>query len=300
MSRLPPRGLLSGWLMIETFMAEARAICSKGWWITLLGLVCCAAEVDVLESSGTFAPPMDASPVASTEEDGSSPTPLDGDAGFLYPDVWEAGIYPPLDASAGPTWTTCDPGGSIFERGRSGDSCQFTRETGCTELLPDCTQRTAKCVNGVLLLAEARKSACTRDEPLVSPRCGQVNEMDGCCISLWQCAPGASLSLSDGQPVVRVCALNCDSSGSIVPVQGPVSRCPNEYDPAGVPWPRTPPEAGLACTGSFVCDAVGNPAGPNTAFQFGDNGLIYWCDGEVVQRTAIGISWPWNESPLGP
>lgn len=274
--------------MIRTFMPETRAVRSKGWQIALLGLACCAAEADVLSDRAADVPPSPSIP------DGGAL--MSADAGR----AWEAGPYAGdtgglgglRDAGTRPTWTRCDLS-IIFERGRTGDLCDFGRESACKEQLPECAQRTAACADGVLHLGHVSKSECTPDDRSNLRRCAMV-EPDSCCVDLWECTDAEADPA--GKPVVHVCAPECDTTATSAASQSTVTGCPNQPDTP--PWPRIwPPPMGMSCAGNFVCDAVGNAAGPNTVFQFGDQGLIYWCNGAVVLRAAIGNTWPWSQTP---
>jgi hypothetical protein len=274
--------------MIETFMAEAWAICSRGCSIALLALACCAAEADVL-SDFTRSRESDASVDISVDAAGT------GDAG-LYPNVsdgsWE-NPYPPLYPDSGLIWTSCRPLADIFQRGQTGDSCQFGNQPGCSELLQGCAQRMAFCVNGVLHLGEVSKTSCEPDGPANTSRCASL-PTDGCCVGLWQCDGG---EFKPGTPMVQVCAHSCETETLVVETQAPVTGCPSE--PNTPHWPRGwPPPLGMPCDGFFVCDSFGTSAGPNNVFRLDDQGMVYWCDQGIVQRVAIGNSWPWSVTTL--
>jgi hypothetical protein len=275
--------------MIETFMAEVRAICSRGWSIALLALACCAAEADVLSSG---------------ENRGREPFPLGGgvDAGVAFADAasdladasdgaWHE-LYPALDAGA-LIWSVCQTA-SILERGRTGDSCTFLG--GCALPLANCTWRTALCVNGELYTNEVSKSVCVGDDLGNTRRCAAAVP-DTCCVELWQC-DDMSQELAPGQPVARVCALDCPKA---MPATGGdvFAGCPD--DPSGPPWPpgAFPPPKGTPCRGDFVCDSLGRSAGPGTEpFTFDEFGRIYWCQHGLLQRAATGRTLPWNTVAL--
>lgn len=271
--------------MIETFMAEARAICSRGWSIALLGLVCCAAEADVL-SSGQIGP-QSLGGADAARADAGSPLADAADGG-----AWHD-LYPGPDAGGAIVWTACEPA-SILERGRTGDSCSFLG--GCSVPLDNCTWRTALCANGVLFTNEVSKSVCVGDDPGNTRRCA-APVPDTCCIELWQC-DDMSQELAPGQAVARVCSLTCPKA---TPTTGVTvfAGCPD--DASGLPWPRGafPPPVGTPCQGDFVCDSLGMSAGPDTdPFTFDEYGRIYWCQHGLIQRAATGRTLPWNTVTL--
>jgi hypothetical protein len=268
--------------MIESLMAGARALRGSGWSLSLLGLTCCAAEADVLSEDGLRGIQVIA------HQDASAPGATGG--GGAADAAW-TDQYVPRDSGKGPTWTGCDAL-DILERGRTGDPCSFVSE--CYSLVPNCGKRTALCANGVLHTGQVSKNVCTEDDPLVLRRCA-APVPDGCCVELWQCQ--SSEELLAAQPVVRVCALDCENI-SPAAASTVVTSCPD--DPEGAPWPSFPPALGTPCAGDFVCDSNGRSVGlASEAFTLDDFGRIYWCQHGSVQRAAIGSTLPWN-TPVFP
>jgi hypothetical protein len=266
-------------------MAAGRAIRSSGWSLTLLALTCCAAQADVL--SADFAGPT------AVAVDAGGRTEAEADAGAGGADASSLLPYFPPESGRVPTWTGCG-GQDIVQRGRTGDACSFVGS--CSNREANCGQRTALCADGVLHTGQVSKSVCENDDPDIRRRCA-APVPDSCCIELWQCE--SSEELLEGQPTVRVCALDC-GTGPTIDTGSLVTSCPD--DPEGVPWPNGsfPPALGTRCAGRFVCDSYGQSVGlASEAFTLDEYGRIYWCQNGVVQRAAIGSTLPWN-TPLLP
>lgn len=221
--------------------------------------------------AGSFVPPF--------------PAPVDADAG-----VWGTEAMGLLDSGGVPHWAVCLSEGPMLDRARTGDLCSFIG--GCQKTLPGCGRRTALCSQGVVQMGEITKADCVPDDPEIPGMCAGPSP-DSCCIELWQC-DDATASLEIEQHAARVCALNCETAmfprGDIAPY----TSCPSDPESPPVPvlWP---PQLGSPCRGSFVCDSLGNTAGPATPFTFDAWGRIYWCTGGVIQRVATGPSFPWND-----
>jgi hypothetical protein len=272
-------------------MAEASRIRSAAWSLLLLWLAACAAEADVISKAqsqgvGTGGP---AQHEGGSFDAGAFFPPSNGPADAAGADagVWGTETMGLLDSGGVPHWAVCDSSGDMLERARTGDQCSFIG--GCMRTLPGCGRRTALCNDGVVHMSEITKADCVPDDPEIAGMCA-APAPEACCIELWQC----DAATDSPQNVARVCALNCETAmfprGDIAPYTG----CPSDPDRAPVPvlWP---PQLGTPCRGSFVCDSIGNAAGPDTPFTFDAYGRIYWCMGGVIQRVATGPSFPWND-----
>jgi hypothetical protein len=276
--------------MIETFTAETVRIRSIALPITLLALAGCAAEADVL--SGDFRRQVPLMNEDAEIDAGIGPTydatGADASTEMAYTDAagGDADWLEELPGEGGTLWSACIPS---LEGGRTGDTCTFVG--GCARPLSEgCGRRTALCADLVLHLGEVSKDQCVPDDAGLTRRCAEV-ELGSCCIKMWQCDVGA-LSLAEGQPVAKVCALDCEVS-MFPKSEPPLTGCPGDLtSELRPPWPPAP---GTPCQGSFICDSQGNPASVGTeVFSFDSYGRIYWCAHGVMQRVATGPSLPWN------